>query len=112
MEFLSQYNIKIKYRPGKAGGKPDALTRRSVDLTKGRNERLKFQNQVVLKPENLDLLTTNISRASPPLECYQMEDGPRAEELEVEWSEIEGLLQKAYNEDDWVRDIMKVVRIG
>jgi len=28
MQELSQYNFKIEYRPGKEGGKPDALTRR------------------------------------------------------------------------------------
>ena len=49
-EFLSRFNFKIKYRPGKAGGKPNALTRRTGDLTKGGDERLKFQNQVILKP--------------------------------------------------------------
>ena len=37
-EFLSRFNFKIKYRPGKAGGKPDALTRRSGDLPKGGDE--------------------------------------------------------------------------
>ena len=33
-EFLSRFDYKIIYRPGKAGGKPDALTRRSGDLPK------------------------------------------------------------------------------
>ena len=37
-EFLSRFNFKIKYRPGKAGGKPDTLTRRSGDLPKGGDE--------------------------------------------------------------------------
>ena len=31
MEILSQYCIKIEYRPGKEGGKPEALTRREGD---------------------------------------------------------------------------------
>ena len=26
-EFISRFNFKIVYRPGKAGGKPDLLTR-------------------------------------------------------------------------------------
>ena len=60
LEFLSRFNFKIKYRPGKAGGKPDALTRRSGDLPKGGDERLKFQNQVILKPENLDILANRV----------------------------------------------------
>ena len=33
-EFLSRFNFKINFRPGKAGGKPDALTRRSGNLPK------------------------------------------------------------------------------
>ena len=33
-KFLSRFNFKINFRPGKAGGKPDALTRRSGDLPK------------------------------------------------------------------------------
>jgi hypothetical protein len=39
-EFLSRFNFKIVYRPGKQGGKPDALTRRSEDLPKEGDERL------------------------------------------------------------------------
>jgi len=31
-QFLSQFNFKIIYRPGKAGTKPDYLTQRSGDL--------------------------------------------------------------------------------
>ena len=34
-EFLSRFNFKIVYRPGKRGGKPHALTRRSEDLPAG-----------------------------------------------------------------------------
>ena len=44
-EFLSRFNFKIVYRPGKAGAKPDALTRRSADLPKEEDkydERTKF----------------------------------------------------------------------
>jgi len=54
-EFLSRFNFKIVYRPGKASTKPDALTRRYGDLPKEGDERLKFQEQVVLKPQNLGL---------------------------------------------------------
>ena len=52
-EFLSRFNFKIVYRPGKAGGKPDSLTRRSEDLPKGGDERLQHMEQTVLKPKNL-----------------------------------------------------------
>ena len=37
-QFLLQFNFQIKYRPGKAGGKPDTLTRRSGDLPKEGDE--------------------------------------------------------------------------
>ena len=33
-KFLSEFNFKISYRPGKQGEKPDVLTRRSQDLPK------------------------------------------------------------------------------
>ena len=52
-EFLSRFNFKIIYRPGKYGGKPDALTRRSGDLPEEGDET--FKNQMsVLKQHNLE----------------------------------------------------------
>jgi hypothetical protein len=51
-EFLSRFNFKITYHPGKLGAKPVALTRRSEDLPKEGDERLQHQSQVVLKKEN------------------------------------------------------------
>ncbi|KAG9665731.1 hypothetical protein KCU87_g10162, partial [Aureobasidium melanogenum] len=52
-EFLSRFDFKITYRPGKQGVKPDALTRRSGDLPQeGGDERLQHRHQTVLKPEN------------------------------------------------------------
>lgn len=53
-EFLSRFNFKIVYRPGKQGVKPDALTRRSEDLPKEGDERLRHQSQTILKRKNLD----------------------------------------------------------
>jgi len=52
-EFLSRFDFRITYRPGKAGGKPDALTQRSGDLPKERDERLLANRHAVLKPQNL-----------------------------------------------------------
>jgi hypothetical protein len=52
-EYLSCFDVKIVYRPGKAGGKPDALTRRSGDLPQGGDECLTEQQKAVLKPQNL-----------------------------------------------------------
>jgi len=39
MQELSQYNLKIEYRPGKQGGKPDALTRIEGDLPMAGDKR-------------------------------------------------------------------------
>jgi len=39
-EFLSRFQFTIVYRPGKACGQPDALTRRSGDPPKKGDERL------------------------------------------------------------------------
>jgi hypothetical protein len=52
-EYLSRFDFKIVYHPGKAGGKPDALTHRSGDLPQGGDERLTKQHKAVLKPQNL-----------------------------------------------------------
>ena len=52
-EFLSRFNFKIVYHPGKAGGKPDLLTRRLEDLSKSGDERLHIIQQTILKPKNL-----------------------------------------------------------
>ena len=55
-EFLSRFDYKITYRPGKAGVKPDALTRRSGDLPKEGDRsdpRRLYQHQTVLKKANL-----------------------------------------------------------
>ena len=60
-EFLSRFNFRIIYRPGKLGGKPDALTRQSGDLPKEGDERLLHQSQTVLKPHNLTMSALNIS---------------------------------------------------
>jgi len=52
-ELLSRFDFRITYRPGNAGGKPDALTRRSGDLPKEGDERLLANQHAVLKPQNL-----------------------------------------------------------
>lgn len=62
-KYLSWFNFKITYRPGTLGSKPDALTRRSGDLPlEGGDERTQHQNQVLLKPHNLEIHTTRTRR--------------------------------------------------
>ena len=53
-EYLSQFNFVIQFRLGKLGAKLDALTRRSGDLSKTEDERIKQMMQTVLKEHNLD----------------------------------------------------------
>jgi hypothetical protein len=52
-EFLTRFDYKIVYQPGKSNGKADASTRRPGDLPEGGDERLKYMRQAVLKPHNL-----------------------------------------------------------
>jgi len=49
MQELSQYNFKIEYRPGKEGGKPDALTRRARDLPTAGDKRLTRNVGILLR---------------------------------------------------------------
>lgn len=65
-EFLSRFNFKIVYRPGKQGEKPDALTRRSADLPKEGDERLHHQSRVILKQENLEIPSATVSPNTIP----------------------------------------------
>src|SRR5690606_27436435 len=64
-EFLTRFNFKIDYRPGKAGGKPDALTSRTVNLPKEGDECLQHQKQTILKSSNLDISATTATTATP-----------------------------------------------
>jgi hypothetical protein len=50
-EFLSRFNFKITFRPGKAGAKPDALTRRPGDLPGPNDERIIEVQKAVLNPK-------------------------------------------------------------
>jgi len=51
MQELSQYNLKIQYRPGKKGGKPDAQTTREGDLPTAGDKRLARNVGIILLKE-------------------------------------------------------------
>jgi hypothetical protein len=54
-EFLSEFNFKITYRPGRLGTKPDALTRRPGDAPSTDDDpRIMHQVQTILGPDRLD----------------------------------------------------------
>lgn len=137
-EFLSRFNFKIIYRPGKQGAKPDALTRRSEDLPKEGDERLLHQSQTVLKKENLELppenaiSTLNVttrSRAHPPRKPAEnsvenpvesLPDTP-AQTRRVRFADetthdvpeppqdIKSLLDNAYSLDETVQSILEAL---
>jgi len=95
MQELSQYNFKIEYRPGKEGGKPDALTRRAGDLPTAEEKRL-TRNVGILLPKE------------------QYWDIPEIEEIKLDVLETtecqdkdEGEIQKASNVDEEIQDIKK-----
>lgn len=97
-EFLSRFNFKIVYRPGKQGAKPDALTRRSEDLPSEGDPRLQHQSQVVLKKENFEPTATTVtaavtSRHEPPRTVLTLPP------------KIDALLKEAYAEDPEIQKI-------
>ena len=74
-EFLSRFDFQIRYRPGKQGGKPDALTRRTADLpvegdlTDPRNE---IRNRPLLKLASINLEEINIEKLTIRLSSVQI----------------------------------------
>ncbi|KAI0991926.1 hypothetical protein K3495_g16261 [Podosphaera aphanis] len=70
-EFLSEFDFKIIYRPGKQGGKPDVLTRRSQDLPRDRfDARIQHQNQTLLKPHHFDPDGLELAAAEPTINTH------------------------------------------
>jgi transposase InsO family protein len=117
-EFLSRFDFRIIYRPGKAGGKPDALTRRSGDLPKEGDERLLTNRHAVLKPQNLidlpntkrpdvldvvdglSLMANDVPDAGPP-DARQQDAG-----------QIATLLAEAYQVDQFPGRILRLLQNG
>ena len=113
-EFFSRFNFKIVYRLGKAGAKPDALTRMSGDLPKEGDkydECTKFQYQAVLKLQNL----TEVPDTTLTLVCGQIdeeEEAPQAEEEADNVKTITELFNKAYIQDPIPNDVLEQLRRG
>ncbi|KAH0604613.1 uncharacterized protein H6S33_006281 [Morchella sextelata] len=98
-KFLSRFDFIIQFRPGKQGAKPDALTRRSGNLPKERDEWLTHQSQVILKRENLD---TRLSLFAGSLSNESAEGA----------STVEELFSKAYQVDNFPNKILAILRNG
>jgi hypothetical protein len=90
--FLSRFAFKIVFCPGKSGGKPDALTRRSGDLLEEGDERLKHLSQTVLKPHNIASL-------------YLLANSSPAPDGELLWSQ-------AYGSDPFPNKVIKMLEEG
>jgi len=95
MQELSQYNLKIEYRPGKEGGKPDALTRSEGVLPTAGDKRL----------------TRNVGILLPKARYW---DIPEREEIKLDILETtefrdknEGEIEKASNNDAEIQDIKR-----
>jgi len=121
-EFLSRFNFQIIYRPGKQGGKPDALTRRSADLPKEGDERLLHQSQTVLKPKNLQLPPQEQGQdrifATATRDQNDTEQPLQEEQLRLENPtltlppDIEDLFQKGYSQDPVPNAVLTDLREG
>lgn len=68
LDMLSEFNIKIIYRPGPQNVKADALTRMPGSKpTDPSDERLRQQHQVILTPERLELDGVSVNAIDDPL---------------------------------------------
>jgi hypothetical protein len=92
-QFLSQFNFKIVYCPGTAGGKPDALTRRSGDLPKVGDDCSLENQTTIIKPENILQLS---AMATPILASPTLAQ----------------LFTNGYNKDLFPNKILKLIRNG
>lgn len=106
-EFLSEFQFKIHYRPGKQGIKPDSLTRRPGDKPDEEDERSRYQRQTLLKPENLSQGMLPPSKLQTAVQLATM----NAEE-EENGIDVEKLITAAYEADDITRDIMEALKRG
>lgn len=98
-EYLSRFDFKIHYRPGRLGTKPDALTRRSGDLPSAGDPRIETRNQVVLKP--YQIAQSHLC----PVEVTEEED----EEVEPTLAEA---ISTAYENDGFAQEILRLLRDG
>lgn len=99
-EFLSRFEFKLIYRPGTQGGKPDALTRRSSDMPQtDDDERLRHQDQTVIKPQNI----------SPGMHPLALKQNTLHENHDDTQQPLDDLITAAYKKDPIpakIREIM------
>jgi len=90
MEILSQYYIKIEYRPGREGGKPDALTRREGDLPKNNIERIRQRERTLQPKEQYFEVIKTVKLQSNQKELLQEAAKQDSEQQEIKKALEEG----------------------
>ena len=89
-EYLSRFRFEIIYRPGKHGGKPDTLTRRSQDAP-AQEEARKARVQTLLPPEvfrQTDLMLVETDRS------------------------IQQIIDDEYPNDELIQETLELLRTG
>jgi hypothetical protein len=107
---FSRFNFVITYRPGKAGAKPDTLTRRSGDIPKKGDERLLHQSQTILKPHNRAINANSILDDNEEPNPYHDEEN--ATEPDEQETPFEQLWEAAYDADPIPYEVLKTMRQG
>ena len=81
LDMLSEYNIKIIYRPGPQNIKADALTRMSGSVpTDPADERIKQQHQILLPPERMELDGVDVDAMDDPI-FHRVAEANKADEF-------------------------------
>ena len=96
-QFLSQCDFKIEYRPGKEGGKPDALTRGPGYIPRQDDERNTQIEQILLlqhyfedtKIESIERFSMHNTNESQIRKAYQKDTHLQKIQDALEWGEKE-----------------------
>ena len=116
--FIAQFQWYAEYRPGRLGGKPDALTQRSRDLPKEGDERLVQQVQTLLKPENYTVRSERHRKSFDHDTIRVAELAPSSSPPPAPTSPsphptyFESLLSAVYVSDPFPREVLELLRTG
>ena len=72
--FLCDFNFQIIFRPGKEGGKPDALSRRQDYQLKDSDDQVKVQHKVLLPKEQFLIAVTRERNLLDRIKALQIQD--------------------------------------
>ena len=121
-QFVSQFDFKMVYRPGRAGDKPDALTRRSGDLPKKGDEQLEHNEQVLLKLRNILRLEIRIGQNALVVDLRPTEEWKEKLQLNLRLladtpprdrhTSLQKLFDEAYKTDPFPTEILTCLQNG